>query len=165
MRAFFLLLVLFTLIPVLELMLLIQIGTELGPLPTVGLVLFTGALGAALARWQGLRTIQKIRADLAENRLPAAPVGHGALILVAGALLVTPGVMTDVVGFGLLIPWVRERIFRVLKRWAKARYEVAPAAPESSAATLEANTPTRALREGEVIDVEFKRVPEPPHEA
>ena len=109
----------FTLIPLLELLLLLRLADWLSWGPTLGLVILTGVLGAALARWQGWRAVQRIQEDTAAGRLPAVPVLDGAMILVAGALLVTPGVLTDLAGFSLLIPPVRAW----LRQWAADRLQ------------------------------------------
>ena len=107
---FFRLLLLFTLVPLVELWLLIEIGRLTGVLPTVALVFATGALGAWLARSQGLATLAKVRRETAEGRMPATALVDGLLILIAGAVLLTPGLLTDVFGFFLLIPAGRSLI-------------------------------------------------------
>ena len=93
------LLLLFVLVPALELVLLIELGQRIGTLPTLGLIVLTGVVGASLARSQGLRVLQELQRETEAGRLPAEPLVDGALILVAGALLVTPGVLTDAFGF------------------------------------------------------------------
>jgi UPF0716 protein FxsA len=106
-RVFGILLLLFILLPVAELMLLIRLGGWLGVVPTVGLVLLTGVVGAALARSQGMRVIGGLRAEMGAGRLPVTHMLDGALVLVAGLMLITPGVITDVVGLLLLFPPTR----------------------------------------------------------
>lgn len=118
------LLSLFILLPAVELALLIEIGSRVGTLPTFVLILATGAIGAALARREGLGVLGRVRRDLDEGRLPATPLVDAVLILVAGALLITPGVITDLVGFGLLTPPVRGAVRRWLwRRFARALEE------------------------------------------
>lgn len=107
---------LFTLVPVAEIALLLRVGELVGGLPTVALVILTGLLGAALAKHEGLRVISDWQGALAEGRMPSEGVASGLLVLVGGVLLVTPGLLTDVVGFSLLIPQTR----RVAERWLKA---------------------------------------------
>ncbi len=86
---------------------------------TVGLVFATGIVGATLARYQGLRCMNRVQEDLTAGRLPGDPMIDGLMILVAGALLVTPGILTDLVGFALLTP-----IFRSgMRRYLKHRFE------------------------------------------
>jgi len=111
---FFRLLLLFTLVPLSELFLLVELGRRLGTWPTIALVLATGALGAWLARRQGLRVLAEIRAEQAAGRLPTAALVDGLLVLVAGAVLLTPGLLTDLCGFALLVPAIRGAIRRRL---------------------------------------------------
>lgn len=107
------LLLLFTVVPLVELVLLFWIGGHIGGLQTVALVLLTGMAGAALARAEGWRTVQQIQEELNRGRLPGEAMVQAVCILVAGALLVTPGVLTDAAGLGLLIPPVR----RLVSAW------------------------------------------------
>lgn len=111
---------LFVVVPLAELALLIQIGRLVGLLPTIGLVVLTGVGGAALARAEGLRTLWSFQGALAEGRLPGRELMDGAAILVGGALLLTPGILTDLVGLALLLPptrrWIQGRIRRGLER-------------------------------------------------
>jgi UPF0716 protein FxsA len=111
------LLLLFVLVPAVELVLLIEIGRRIGTLPTLGLIVVTGALGAYLARRQGLGVLRRMREETAAGRLPAAPAMDGIIILIAGALLLTPGILTDAFGFFCLIPPCRELLKRYLKAW------------------------------------------------
>ena len=110
------LLILFIVAPVLELVLLIEIGQRLGTLATIGLIMGTGIIGASLARQQGISTLARLRKDLDDGRLPAEPIVDGVLILIAAAVLITPGVLTDLVGFLCLVPACRRRLKRSLKR-------------------------------------------------
>jgi len=110
------LLVLFIGVPVLELALLIEIGSRIGTLATVGLIALTGVVGAALARRQGLSVMRRLRTEVDAGHPPAEALVDGALILVAGALLMTPGVLTDAVGFACLVPGVRALVKRDLWR-------------------------------------------------
>lgn len=104
---------LFIAVPLVELMLLIELGQRVGLGPTIGLVVLTGAAGASLARAQGLRTLFAFQEASAAGRLPAQELQDGLAILVGGALLLTPGLLTDIVGFSLLVPFTR--------RWWQAR--------------------------------------------
>ena len=113
------LLLLFIAVPVVELVLLIEIGQRIGTLATIGLIMGTGIVGASLARQQGISTLARLRKDLDDGRLPAEPIVDGVLILIAAAVLITPGVLTDLVGFLCLVPACRQ----VLKRYLKGRFE------------------------------------------
>jgi UPF0716 protein FxsA len=108
------LLLLFTIVPLVELYLLVKLGTVVGVGPTVALVLLTGILGAWLARVQGLSVVHRLGADLAEGRLPTDALIDGLLILVAGAVLLTPGLLTDAMGFALLVPRGRAVVRKVV---------------------------------------------------
>lgn len=110
------LLLLFIAVPAVELILLIEIGQRIGTLATIGLIVGTGIVGASLARQQGISTFARLRKDLEAGRLPAEPIVDGVLILVAAAVLITPGVLTDLVGFLCLVPACRRLIKRSLKR-------------------------------------------------
>ena len=110
------LLLLFIVVPVVELALLIQLGKLVGLLPTLGLIVLTGALGAFLARRQGLAVLGKVRAEMADGSIPAGPIVDGVIILVAAAVLMTPGVLTDAFGFLCLVPAFRGRLKAYLGR-------------------------------------------------
>jgi UPF0716 protein FxsA len=109
------LLLLFILVPTVELALLIEVGSRIGTLATLGLIAVTGVIGAALARQQGLRVLQQLQAELAAGRLPASSLFDGVIILVAGALLITPGILTDAVGFLCLVPGFRALVRRTIR--------------------------------------------------
>ncbi|MHC4178578.1 MAG: FxsA family protein [Planctomycetota bacterium] len=113
------LLLLFTLIPLVELVLLLILADNTSWQFTLALVLLTGVAGAALARHEGLRCWRRVQQKLAAGELPGDPLLDGLMILLAGALLVTPGVLTDLLGFGLLLPVFR----RVVKRWLIRRFQ------------------------------------------
>ncbi len=110
------LLVLFIGLPLLELALLIKLHGIVGLGATFALVLLTGITGAALVRRQGISILFKIQQETARGNLPAPQLMDGVMILIAGALLITPGLITDCAGFALLIPFVREQIRFRLKR-------------------------------------------------
>ena len=103
---------LFIIVPILELALLIQVGQVVGLLPTLTLVVTTGVVGAWLARLEGLKTLWTLQSELAQGRLPTQSILDGLSILVGGALLLTPGILTDIIGFSLLLPPSRREIQR-----------------------------------------------------
>ena len=109
--------VLFTAIPIIELYILIKIGQVIGALPTIAIVLLTGIVGAGLARQQGARVWFEIEMQMQRGVFPADRLIDGLLLVVAGAVLITPGVLTDVLGFAILIPLSRAPI----REWVKAR--------------------------------------------
>ena len=118
------LLLLFSLVPLVELALLLWIGAHTSWWFTLGLVVFTGVVGAWLARHEGLRCVGRFHQDLAAGKLPADPLLDGLMILLAGALLVTPGVLTDALGFALLLPPFRRLVRDYLKRRIQTRFFV-----------------------------------------
>jgi UPF0716 protein FxsA len=122
-KTFFRLLALFLLMPVIDLLLLIKVDGLIGFWPTVGLVLGTGVAGSYLARREGLSTWRRLNDEMAGGALPGKELLDGVIILVAGALLVTPGVITDVIGFLGLIPPTRYLIRKAVMRYAKRKMD------------------------------------------
>ena len=112
----------FTIIPVVEIYLLIQIGTIFGALTSIALVIVTGFLGAYLARIQGLQTLFRIQKSLREGQMPSRELLDALLIGIAGLVLLTPGFLTDAIGFLLLIPNTRTAIKQWLHRQIEVRY-------------------------------------------
>ena len=112
----------FTIIPVLEIYLLIQIGTIFGALTSITMVIVTGFLGAYLARIQGLQTLFRIQESLREGQMPSSELLDALLIGIAGLVLLTPGFLTDAFGFLLLIPNTRTAIKQWLHRQIEVRY-------------------------------------------
>jgi UPF0716 protein FxsA len=114
------LLLLFLFVPLLEIWLLIKVGSLIGALPTVALVVLTAVIGAALARYQGLATLQRLQSTLARGEAPAIEMVEGVILLLGALLLLTPGFFTDALGFACLIPPLRRR----LAWWALQRMTV-----------------------------------------
>lgn len=148
-----LLFLLFTLMPLLELWLLFQLSGVFGFWTTIAVVLLTGFVGAWLAKMQGWLTMFRIRSELASGKLPAEAMGDGVMLLVAGVLLITPGVITDVVGLSLLLPPVRVVVRKLLKHWLAKHVKIETNASfwQSGPAT---NTPpqNQNVVEGRVVD-------------
>lgn len=115
---------LFIAVPILDLMLLFKVGAYLTFFPTLALCLATGIGGAALARWQGFQTLARIQTDLSQGKMPGQVLGEGALILVAAAVLMTPGFITDALGLSLLIPPLRRLWLRVLTHYFSNRVRI-----------------------------------------
>ncbi len=118
------LLILFIAVPVVELFLFLQIGTRIGIVPTLAIILLTGILGAWLTKLQGLRTLARYQQALSEGRLPHQEVVDGLMILGAGAVLLTPGFLTDAVGFLLLVPTIRSAVRNWLTQSLKGKIQV-----------------------------------------
>lgn len=107
----------FAIVPVIELGLLIKVGTLIGTLNTIVLVIATAMVGSYLVRMEGLTVIYRFQQNMQEGIFPAEEILDGAMILVAGALLVTPGVLTDIIGFSFVFPMSRMAIKRLLRRY------------------------------------------------
>ncbi|XXX81047.1 FxsA family protein [Sorangium sp. So ce134] len=121
------LILLFTAVPILELWLLLSIGDLIGFWPTVAIALGTAVLGAALAKREGLKVLGSWRGAMAEGRVPDEGLTGGLLALLGAALLVTPGVLTDVAGLLLLLPPVRRRIAAAVRERFERRVAAASA--------------------------------------
>lgn len=119
----FRLLLAFTLLPLAELWLLLRIGSVLGGLWTLALVVITGVAGATLARREGARAWSAVQIELAAGRLPGRELLEALLVLVAGIVLVTPGVLTDAAGLVLLVRPIRSAVVRRLERRYGRRLE------------------------------------------
>ncbi len=105
----------FLLVPIIEIALFIQVGGLIGLWPTLAIVVVTAVMGTALVRTQGRMALANLQRSFADLDDPTEPLAHGAMILLSGVLLLTPGFFTDAVGFALLIPGVRVAVFRYLK--------------------------------------------------
>ena len=113
----FKLFLIFTLIPFVEIYLLIKIGSHLGAFNTVVIVIITGLLGAYLAKMEGLQTMIRLREALMRGETPAGQIFDALLILIAGIVLITPGFLTDIAGILILIPQTR----LILKKWLRKK--------------------------------------------
>ena len=113
------LILLFTVVPIIELILLIKIGQYIGVVNTIAIVILTGITGAYLAKIQGLITLRRIQEDVNQGIMPADKLFDGVLILCSGILLLTPGLLTDIAGVMGLIPLTRN----LFKRWLKSKIE------------------------------------------
>ncbi len=109
LRVFFWLLLLFFTVPLVEIYVLLEVGGVIGVLPTIAMVVLTAVVGAGLIRAQGLATLGRVQQELERGELPAVTIIEAALLLVAGALLLTPGFVTDAIGFLILVPPLRRR--------------------------------------------------------
>lgn len=135
-------------LPVVEIVLFIKVGSAIGVLPTLGLLLLGAVAGMALMRRQGLQTLGQLQAAVDAGRDPSGALAHGALILVAGILLVIPGFFTDIIGLLLLIPPLRSALIRRGASGATVR-----------AASYVRVRPVQPAPPEDVIDVEYEDVP------
>jgi len=158
------LLLLFTVIPVVELYLLITIGQNVGAGPTIALVLGTGFLGAWLAKREGSRVLRSWQGSLARGELPQEGVVSSVLVLVGGVLLVTPGVVTDVMGLLLLLPWTRRWVAGAIRKRLEQRFSMQGIAADPSVLVMGdafgmGDTFGTAGSQGSVIDVDVVEAP------
>ena len=143
------LVLLFILVPTLELILLIKLGSVIGVLPTVAIVFFTAVLGASLLRREGFSTLMKAHQRMDSGQVPANELVEGALLVMSGAFLLTPGFITDTVGFACLVPSLRRQMAAaILKRVTLQMGSVAM--------TTSASGPAAQSRDN-VIEGEFQR--------
>ena len=112
------LILLFIGLPLVEIVILVKLGEVLGFWMTIGVVVATGVIGATLAKMQGLMVYSRIQAELRGGRIPTNEMIDGLLILVGGIVLLTPGLLTDLFGFALLVPWIRNQF----KGWLHQKF-------------------------------------------
>ena len=157
----------FTLIPLLELWLLVRIGGVLGPAPTLLFVIVMGAIGAVAARSQGRRVFAQWQDALRNGRVPEEGLLGSMMVLIGGILLITPGVITDLLGLLLLVPFTRRRFAAAVRRSieqqvAQGRVRVYSNAGSAPRAHARRQAPTEvgraAYRAGEVIDTDGEEV-------
>jgi UPF0716 protein FxsA len=117
------LILIFTLVPLIELSLLIELGRHIGLGSTLVIVIVTGVIGAYLAKYEGFKVIYRIRQELRSGRIPAEGLIDGVIILAGGLLLLTPGLLTDTIGFLALIPLTRNYFKQYLKRKFKQKID------------------------------------------
>ena len=150
---------LFLIIPLIEIALFIQVGGIIGLFPTLAFVVLTAITGSMLIRRQGAREMANLRSSFENLNDPTEPLAHGAMILFSGALLITPGFFTDAVGFALLVPPVRNAVFK----WAKSRAHVT----HFQMGSAQSAEPQRQYPNDTVIDGDFENLSEtkkPTHE-
>ncbi len=110
------LILMFTVIPALELYLLFEVGSEIGAINTILVIIFTGFLGASLAKSQGLSILMKIQNKMNHGELPGDQIVQGLMVFAGGLLLLTPGFMTDIVGFSLVLPGTRHLLIGFVRK-------------------------------------------------
>lgn len=150
---FFRLLLLFIFVPLIELCLFLWLGQRIGIATTLAIILLTAVLGAYLTKSQGLRALERYRSAIASGKLPHEEVMDGLMILIAGAVLLTPGFLTDAIGFALLIPTVRDVVRAIVNTKLKDRIRVVGIDPEN---------PGAPPRRPDVITVEAEVVEDSP---
>ncbi len=150
------LLVAFVAVPLIEIALFIQVGGLIGLWPTLLIVVLTAMLGTYLVRSQGALALSELRSSFNDLRDPTEPLAHGAMILIAGALLLTPGFFTDAVGFALLTPPFRRAAIAYARKHVKVqRFEMG--GHPQTARRAGPQSP-HAGKGGDVIDGEYEEV-------
>ncbi len=145
------LLIAFIAVPLIEIALFIQVGGAIGLWPTLLIVLITAVMGTYLVRTQGAMALGQLRNSFSDMRDPTEPLVHGAMILFAGALLLTPGFFTDAVGFSLLVPGVRSAAFRAIRARVNIQTFETPGGPSSHGRAP-------ASHRDDVIDAEYHEI-------
>jgi UPF0716 protein FxsA len=135
------------LVPVVEIYVLISVGSVIGAIPTIALVVCTALLGVMLLRFQGWTTLQRARLSMARGQVPAMEMMSGVVLLIAGILLLTPGFITDALGFLLLVPALREALLRRVLRNLQPGPNATPGGDGGD----------RASREPYTIEGEYRR--------
>jgi UPF0716 protein FxsA len=142
---------LFLIVPLTEIAVFVVVGSQIGVLPTIALVILTAVAGTILLRWQGLSALSRIQGELAAHKVPGKELVQGVMILLAGFLLLTPGFVTDTLGLLLFIPQVRDRAWKFLS--SRVNIETFGAPPQN-----------RNRGQDGVVDLkedEFRREPNP----
>jgi UPF0716 protein FxsA len=142
--------VIFVAVPLIEIGLFIEIGGAIGLSATLAIVVLTALLGSMLLRYQGLSTLQNAKTSMNQGQIPVDQVVHGLFLLIAGALLLTPGFFTDAIGFALFFPPLRLNLGHRIMAWLAARGEVHVETHFHSDHRSSGDGPT--IIEGEVID-------------
>jgi len=134
---------LFILLPLAELYLLIEVGSGIGGFSTIALCLLTAAIGGILVRIQGMQTLLQSRQMIEQGQAPAEPMLHGMMIAASGVMLFVPGFITDIIGFALLVPFVRSAI----GHWVISRF------------MTQQRQGSKVIIEAEVIDSDKHKLP------
>lgn len=143
----------FLAVPLIEIALFIQVGGLIGLWPTLGIVILTAILGTWLVKSQGSQALGQLRTSFSDLNDPTEPLAHGAMILFAGALLLTPGFFTDAVGFALLVPGIRLAIMRKVRARVNVQTFEMGRGPDRHGA----HNPARPDRDT-IIEAEFEDV-------
>ncbi|MBE0376812.1 UPF0716 protein FxsA [Pseudoalteromonas prydzensis ACAM 620] len=149
---------LFILVPIIEIALLIQVAEVIGGFATITLVIITAIVGAKLVRTQGMGALQNVQSQMAQGQMPAKELFTGLCVIIAGILLLTPGIMTDVFGFLLLTPAIRNKLAAGLASQATVRMSAGmQQGPTSFNQHTHAEPEPRKMSEPTTIDGEYER--------
>lgn len=148
-------------VPLLEISVFILVGSRIGVFATLSLIFLTAVIGSILLRVQGFAVLSRIRAEIDRNRLPGRELGNGAMILVAGIMLLTPGFVTDTIGFALFVPALRDLLWRFLVKNLQF-VPLGPTPRRSDEPSMD--NPRQRPANDDIIDLEadeFSRKPDP----
>lgn len=150
---FRIILALFIIIPIIEIFLFMRIGALIGIAPTLGMIVLTAVIGVSMLKMQGLSTLQRAQNNLQENKLPATELVEGIILLLCGALLLTPGFFTDTVGFLMLVPNIRRAAAKTIIK--KGKFQFMNGSGFSGFSTDQERQSPNDSQDGDVIDGEF----------
>jgi len=168
MRTFPIFAVLFLVIPILEIYFLIKVSDIIDVFPTIILVILTAVIGAGLLRQQGLSTLARLQQNMGQGKLPAQELIEGVLLAVGGALLMTPGFITDTIGFLCLIPFSRKFIAKVIMKRSKDKLVAGASAQmggfsySSTSSRYHNQTQGNDSSDSSIVEGEFTEVEENP---
>jgi UPF0716 protein FxsA len=145
----------FVMVPTIELIVLLFVGAQIGPLPTTLLIIITAMTGGWLAKREGLGVLKKLRTDLKNGLPPAGLLTEGALVLAGALLLISPGLFTDITGFSLMIPWSRRKIAPILLAWVTAKFMPQGTKPDGWKVDFTAKASTEPVEPGTPPDNHF----------
>lgn len=166
MRTFPLFAILFFIVPLVEIYFLIQVGGMIGVLPTIMLVVLTAVIGAFLLKQQGISTLARFQTSMAQGQVPATALLEGVMLIIGGALLMTPGFFTDAIGFACLLPFSRQWLAKkMVGRVKVGRFNSGGGAAsgfqtytQASTQTQQTVTPTSTQRPlGTTLDGDYSR--------
>lgn len=155
------LLLIFIAVPLLEIALLVKAGDSFGFWPTIAIIVVTAILGTLMLRWQGISVLMRAQDALREGRIPVESVADGAFLLLAGAFLLTPGLITDSLGFAFMVPkvrrWLGKKIFRAASQHAGFDQERG-AGGHRTKSPPSSSKPTHDQSGNPIIDAEFEEL-------
>jgi UPF0716 protein FxsA len=122
-------LILFLIFPILELYLMIQVGTEIGAIWTITIIVFTGVLGGLLLRQQGFSSMMRVRESMNRGEVPALPLFEGLVVVIAAIFLIIPGFITDAIGIFFLVTPIRQWLIRHFIRFQQIKPSTRPDSP------------------------------------
>ena len=152
------LVLLFIAVPIVEMWVLIEVGSSIGALSTIFLVFLTAAVGLALLRQQGMSTLLKVNQRMEQGELPAGEILEGVMLAVGGALLLTPGFITDAIGFCCLLPPTRKALVAILLKQGLVMASYGRGGGASFQYTqTQSSEQSKPRVDGSVIDGDFRR--------